>query len=65
MAPETSDASGAESKPAAQPDKSAAELPAPDVQIGSIHWYSDYDQGLAVARSLNRPIWLHFGENPG
>ena len=35
------------------------------VHIGSIDWYVDYDTAMKVAKDLNKPIWLHFGENPG
>lgn len=35
------------------------------VRIGSILWYTDYDQALAEARQQGKPLWLHFGENPG
>lgn len=35
------------------------------VRIGSIDWYVNYDEALADARRTNRPVWLHFGENPG
>lgn len=34
-------------------------------RIGEIDWYTDYDQALQVARRENKPLWLHFGENPG
>lgn len=35
------------------------------VKIGEITWYTDYSQAMAKARELGRPLWLHFGENPG
>lgn len=35
------------------------------VRIGSIDWYVNYDDALADAKKTNRPVWLHFGENPG
>jgi hypothetical protein len=35
------------------------------VRIGAIDWYTDYDQAMAVARKAGKPLWLHFGENPG
>ncbi|MEM9409737.1 MAG: hypothetical protein AAGA30_01405 [Planctomycetota bacterium] len=35
------------------------------VKIGGIDWYQDYDQAMIVAKKENKPIWLHFGENPG
>ena len=35
------------------------------VRIGSIDWYVNYDDALANAKQTNRPVWLHFGENPG
>ena len=35
------------------------------VRIGSIDWYVSYDDALADAKRTNRPVWLHFGENPG
>ena len=36
-----------------------------NVRIGGIDWLVDYDRALAVARQQNKPVWLHFGENPG
>ena len=35
------------------------------VRIGGIDWYQDYDVALQVAKKSNKPLWLHFGENPG
>lgn len=35
------------------------------VKIGGIYWYVDYDAALKIAREENKPMWLHFGENPG
>ena len=35
------------------------------VEIGKIKWYVQYDEALIVAERLNKPLWLHFGENPG
>jgi hypothetical protein len=35
------------------------------VKIGGITWFTDYDQALAYARKQNKPLWLHFGEDPG
>ena len=35
------------------------------VRIGEIDWYVDYDAAMKVAKESNKPIWLHFGENPG
>lgn len=35
------------------------------VRIGSINFYVDYDEALADAKQSGRPVWLHFGENPG
>lgn len=37
----------------------------PTVRIGDVNWYTDYDQAMAVAQKQNKPLWLHFGENPG
>lgn len=37
----------------------------PTVQIGQVTWYTDYDQAMKVATKENKPLWLHFGENPG
>ena len=42
-------------------DKSKAK----QVKIGGIEWYVDYDAALKVAKEKKKPIWLHFGENPG
>jgi hypothetical protein len=35
------------------------------VKIGGVVWYTNYDEALAVARAQHKPIWVHFGENPG
>lgn len=46
----------------------AATLVPPDdatVTIGGITWYTDYDHALKAARKANKPLFLHFGENPG
>ena len=40
-------------------------LNAKKVTIGGIKWYVDYDQALADAKKKDKPLWLHFGENPG
>ena len=43
-------------------------VPAPtgaQVRIGRIYWQTDYDAALALARAQNKPLLLHFGENPG
>ena len=35
------------------------------VTIGSIEWETDYDRALTRAKQTGKPLWLHFGENPG
>ena len=35
------------------------------VTIGDVQWYTNYDEAMKVARKVNKPLWLHFGENPG
>jgi len=35
------------------------------VRIGSIDWYVNYEDAMAEAKRSQRPVWLHFGENPG
>ena len=35
------------------------------VKIGGIQWYVDYDAAQEIAKEENKPLWLHFGENPG
>ena len=52
------DSSSSSSAPISLPD-------AQTVRIGSINWYVSYDDALADAKRTNRPVWLHFGENPG
>ena len=37
----------------------------PQVRIGGVLWYSDYDAAVAAAKGENKPLWMHFGENPG
>ena len=39
--------------------------PAKTVKIGKIHFYVNYDEAMTVARKKGKPLWLHFGENPG
>lgn len=34
-------------------------------RIGKIDWYTDYDAAVELARSLDKPLWVHFGEDPG
>ena len=48
------------SVPAPQPPTDAE-----SVRIGSIHWYVNYEDAMAEAKRSGRPVWLHFGENPG
>lgn len=38
---------------------------ATQVVIGDVSWYVDYDAAVAIARAADRPLWVHFGENPG
>ncbi len=35
------------------------------VTIGSIRWFVDYNTAMLEAKRENKPVWLHFGENPG
>lgn len=35
------------------------------VRIGDITWYTNYDQAMSIAKKQDKPLWLHFGENPG
>jgi hypothetical protein len=35
------------------------------VKIGAITWYSNYDEAMTAARLQHKPVWIHFGENPG
>jgi hypothetical protein len=35
------------------------------VRIGDIDWHTDYDVAAAEAVLRDRPLLLHFGENPG
>lgn len=37
----------------------------PTVIIGNIKWYTDYDHAMKVAREKQKPLWVHFGEDPG
>lgn len=48
------------------PESPPEDPAAPDtVRIGGIDWYEDYDAALVVASRLEKPLWVHFGENPG
>lgn len=35
------------------------------VRIGGILWYTDYESAMKIARAEHKPLWMHFGENPG
>ena len=35
------------------------------VKIGGIEWHVNYDAALKIAKESKKPVWLHFGENPG
>lgn len=35
------------------------------VEIGGVSWYVDYEAAVAIARAEGKPLWVHFGENPG
>lgn len=35
------------------------------VRIGGIDWHTDYSTAQKLARREHKPLWLHFGENPG
>lgn len=49
----------------ADPVEVAVDPNAQTVRIGEIDWYVDYEDAMAAAQASNRPVWLHFGENPG
>ena len=38
---------------------------APQVRIGEIDWYVDYEAAQLIARAQDKALWVHFGENPG
>jgi hypothetical protein len=42
-----------------------SQTPLQQIRIGGISWYTDYDAALRLAQREHRPLWLHFGENPG
>ena len=33
--------------------------------IGDVLWHTDYDAAVEVARAEGKPLWVHFGEDPG
>ena len=39
--------------------------PPGDVKIGRIDGYTDYDPARDVGKLYGKPLFLHFGENPG
>jgi len=45
--------------------ETAVDPNAQTVRIGEIDWYVNYEDAMAAAKASNRPVWLHFGENPG
>ena len=34
-------------------------------RIGDVLWYTDIDVAAEVARATGKPLWMHFGEDPG
>ena len=52
-------------EPADRAPTSADAPPAGQVRIGDIDWYEDYAAALAYAKQADKPLWVHFGENPG
>jgi hypothetical protein len=36
-----------------------------NVRIGDVDWFDDYDAALAAAKAAGKPLFVHFGENPG
>ena len=61
----TNSAASSATNSAANAAKAPVAIKAKTVRIGSIDWFVDYDQALAYAKQTNKPLWLHFGENPG
>jgi hypothetical protein len=53
--------SSTETNPPAAPTAPASA----QVLIGDVSWYVDYEDAVAVARAADKPLWVHFGENPG
>ena len=35
------------------------------VRIGEIDWLVDYEDAVRLARRVDKPLWVHFGEHPG
>ncbi len=35
------------------------------IPIGDVSWFTDYDAAVAHARAEQKPLWMHFGEDPG
>ena len=61
----SSGANSSQTPPKTSPAPSSKSTNAETVRIGSIDWYVKYEDALAEAKRSSRPIWLHFGENPG
>ena len=59
----TSPASAGEQEPVAETFSEGLTLET--VQIGEILWYVDYDRAVEFARAEDKPLWVHFGEDPG
>jgi hypothetical protein len=53
--------SSADAKPPVAPTAPAAG----QVLIGDVSWYVDYEVAVTIARAADKPLWVHFGENPG
>lgn len=47
------------------PDPGTPGAGAEQVRIGSVAWYVDYEAAVAAAREADKPLWVHFGEDPG
>ena len=50
--------------PDAAAHSTSSGMPA-QVEIGEVLWFVDYEAAVEVARREGKPLWVHFGENPG
>lgn len=61
-------ASACHTDPAAPPAPTMSPAPAATHEltpIGDLLWHTDYDAAVEVARAEGKPLWVHFGEDPG
>lgn len=65
---DSADPPPAEPSPSDPPASAApqGDAPAgPTAVIGAVTWQTDYPGAVALAVAADKPLWVHFGEDPG